>query len=119
MDNIYFPPTQDITYRTLGFPFPFVPHGRFGLPLPRRTPHGVTVVIGKPLIVAKSEGEPSDEAVEALHRRYFEQLKVQFDRHKAAAGYPEQELVWEDKPDKLSQQHERGGRSRSSGKKSS
>lgn len=98
MDNVYFPPTQDVSYRLLGFPIPFIPHGRYYLPIPRRTPHGVTIVVGQPLVVGEAVADPSEAAVGEMHRRYYDQVKEQFDRHKAAAGYPELELVWEDKP---------------------
>eukprot|EP00911_Craspedida_sp_UC1_P002953 UC1_evm1s2153 len=95
MDNIYCPSLQIPCYKVLGFPFPFVPYGRFGLPFPRRKRKGITVVVGHPLEVCKvAPGSQAHElAVSRLHRRYFEELRSLYNRHKTAAGYPDRRVV--------------------------
>ncbi|KAJ1456413.1 diacylglycerol acyltransferase [Pelagophyceae sp. CCMP2097] len=66
MDNISLPWLQRHSRKLLGFPFPFLPYGRFWLPLPRRPPHGITIVVGRPVSSSRGRGvhfhpgEPSD-----------------------------------------------------------
>mmetsp|Transcript_18202 Transcript_18202/g.55789 ORF Transcript_18202/g.55789 Transcript_18202/m.55789 type:complete len:618 (-) Transcript_18202:148-2001(-) len=102
MDNVScFPRTQAVTRRYLGFPAPFLPYGRFGLPLPRRPPHGVTVVVGRPLdveafLLSSGEDPNHDRAVAAAHAAYFARLSDLFDRFKATAGYPDHVLEFQD-----------------------
>lgn len=99
MDNIYIPWIQEPTKQLIGFPFPFIPTGRFGLPMPRKPAHGVTVVVGA--AVEYTSPEPGvalkDEEIEVVWEKYFEQLQDIFDRYKAQAGYPNHNLILADK----------------------
>lgn len=67
----------------------FVYWGRWGLPIPRRAQ--ITMVVGKVIAVDKVE-QPTDEQVDALHARILNEMRVHFDRHKAALGWGEREL---------------------------
>jgi 2-acylglycerol O-acyltransferase 2 len=70
------PSLQQYTCRKLGFPVPFVLHGRWGLsPFPRKVP--LVYVIGKPLLPPVCEaGQPIDAAaVDALHAQYYRALE--------------------------------------------
>jgi len=98
MDNVSAPSLQRWTKRRIGFPFPFWPYGRWGLPLPRRPPKGVTVVVGEPVDFPLA-GPVDEAAVAGLHARYFDALAALFERHKAAAGYPDHVLVFDDGDD--------------------
>ena len=49
MDNVHLPRVQRVTRRWFGFPVPFWPYGLLGLPLPRKPPKGITVVVGRPI----------------------------------------------------------------------
>ncbi|KAF8072871.1 DGAT2D [Scenedesmus sp. PABB004] len=68
-------------------------HGVAGLPLPRRLP--LMMCVGAPLAVEKLP--PSDPrfeaAVDEAHARYVAALRGMFERHKAAYGWPDRELV--------------------------
>ena len=54
MDNVYLPALQRRTRKWFGFPVPFWPYGLCGLPLPRKPPHGITVVVD---VAVLGEGE--------------------------------------------------------------
>lgn len=87
---------QRWTYRTVGFPVPFLPVGLFGvLPLPKRGP--LAIVVGEPICTRPAEspsaGSPPSEAeVEAMRVRYFQALAQLFEAHKAKHGYADFEL---------------------------
>jgi hypothetical protein len=92
---------QRWTYRTVGFPVPFLPVGLFGvLPLPRRGP--LAIVVGEPICTRPAEtptvaslphgSPPSEEEVEAMRVRYFQALAQLFEAHKAKHGYSDFEL---------------------------
>jgi 2-acylglycerol O-acyltransferase 2 len=49
-------------------------------------------VVGTPIRVTKSSN-PSDMTVTHLHTRFTAELKALFDKHKAACGHPNAELV--------------------------
>jgi len=123
-DNIYWPALQDRTRRALGIPLPSWPVGVFYLPLPRRPPHGLTVVIGAPIdfkrITPETRSTPVDrhgcsgaregsvavqiqkytqEDVDKCHALYYEKLADIFERHKLKCGYPNHELVLLDSTD--------------------
>merc|ERR1719183_193979 len=49
LDNISMPRLQSLSRRIFGFPIPFWPVGVLYLPLPRRPPRGLTVIIGNPI----------------------------------------------------------------------
>ena len=48
MDNLYLPKIQTYTKKRLGFPIPYWPYGRMGLPIPRRKK--ITLAVGCPCI---------------------------------------------------------------------
>lgn len=87
---VQFPRIQHFTLKLLGFPFPMVPYGRFGLPVPFRTK--LTVVVGAPVEVPEGADENNLEDVKKLSAAYFAELKALFYRHRAEAGYPDMEL---------------------------
>lgn len=97
MDNVRAPRMQRWTRSWLGFPVPFWPYGRWGLPLPRRPPRGIRVVVGRPVDLPV-DGAVDEAAVEAVHGAYFEALRDLFERHKVRAGYGDHELVFFDAP---------------------
>eukprot|EP00620_Florenciella_sp_RCC1587_P022580 CAMPEP_0182580800 /NCGR_PEP_ID=MMETSP1324-20130603/48132_1 /TAXON_ID=236786 /ORGANISM="Florenciella sp., Strain RCC1587" /LENGTH=126 /DNA_ID=CAMNT_0024797083 /DNA_START=120 /DNA_END=500 /DNA_ORIENTATION=- len=103
MDNIHLPIIQKPARKLLGFPAPFVPMGRFFLPIPKAPPHGVTVVLGKPIdcIPSTADGSVTREDVELFTKRYFDALASIFERHKARCGYPHMELVMLDKGERI------------------
>jgi 2-acylglycerol O-acyltransferase 2 len=77
------PSLQQYTYRKLGFPVPFVLHGRWGLsPFPRKVP--LVYVIGKPIPPPVHEaGQHVDAAaVDALHARYYGALEDLYARYR-------------------------------------
>lgn len=87
---LHFPRIQRATLPLLGFPFPMVPHGRFGLPIP--LPTHLVLVIG-PCIEVPEDGDQNDEVlIESLRVRYFDAVHDLFYRHRKAAGFPEMEL---------------------------
>lgn len=75
--------------RLAGFA-PIVYWGLWGTPIPRRVP--IHVVLGKPIPVPLV-AEPSSEQVMALLGTFIKEMERLFEAHKAAAGYPELELV--------------------------
>jgi hypothetical protein len=66
------------------------PYGRFYSPIPN--PANVTIAVGHPIPVEKTI-EPSDEAVDKLHRLYFERLRELFNRHKSNVPGFEQSVI--------------------------
>ncbi len=97
MDNIYMPALQNATRKKLGFPIPFIPQGRFLLPMARKPKHGITIVIGEPIRFTPKSSPPSEEDVSEAHRLFYEHLEDMFERHKAESGYPDHRLVLVDK----------------------
>ncbi|KAF9584524.1 diacylglycerol O-acyltransferase 1 [Lunasporangiospora selenospora] len=75
---------QQLMKKVLGFTMPMF-NGRgvfnyeFGL-MPRRRP--VFIVIGQPIHVEKVEGAPTTEQLEALQRKYIDELMTMWDRYK-------------------------------------
>ena len=99
MDNVYLPALQRRTRKWFGFPMPFWPYGLCGLPLPRKPPHGITVVVGRPIeLPLAKDGDIDDDAVRKCHDLYFTALHDLFERHKAAAGYPKHAIRFDDGP---------------------
>ena len=123
MELLYWPKTQAITRRLFGFPFPFMPIGRFGLPLPRRPPRGVTTVVGQPLDVEDfldtsihpDDPRNIDNAVTNAHAAYFDRLNEIFERYKVQAGYPHHYIEFHDAAQKSSDHPSRGRPSSSGG----
>lgn len=87
---VQFPRIQRITLKILGFPFPMVPYGRFGLPVPFRT--RLTVVVGSPVAIPEGADENNPEDVKKLSEAYFKEVRELFYRRRAEAGYPDMEL---------------------------
>ncbi|KPA81000.1 putative diacylglycerol acyltransferase [Leptomonas pyrrhocoris] len=85
-----FPRIQRIALKIVGFPFPMVVYGRFGLPLPFRS--RLTVVVGTPVAIPEGADENNPEDVKKLSEAYFAAVKELFYRRRAEAGYPEMEL---------------------------
>ncbi|XP_067850784.1 2-acylglycerol O-acyltransferase 1-like [Heptranchias perlo] len=81
---------QERLQKIMGFALPLF-HARgifqysFGL-LPYRKP--IYTIVGKPIIVQQNH-TPSNQEIEALHRKYIEALNKLFEEHKAQYGIPE------------------------------
>ncbi|RNF25886.1 putative diacylglycerol acyltransferase [Trypanosoma conorhini] len=90
LDIVPAPKLQRATLKLLGFPFPIIPHGRWLLPLPHRTP--LTLVVGSPLPIPPGASADNPNDVVTLADAYFAALRTLFYKHRAAAGYPEMEL---------------------------
>ncbi|KAG5475394.1 hypothetical protein LSCM1_03507 [Leishmania martiniquensis] len=88
---LQFPRMQRVSLKLLGFPVPMIPFGRFGLPVPFRTP--LTLVVGPPLTIPKDADENNPDDVRRVSEAYFQSLKELFYRHRAEAGYAGMELV--------------------------
>lgn len=58
----------------------------FGL-IPYRKP--ITTVVGKPIEVVKTEGEPTKEEIAELHQLYCKTLNALYDEHKEKYGFKE------------------------------
>ena len=95
MDNVSLPGLQAWFKAKLGFPIPFFPYGRLGLPLSRRTP--VTVVVGRPVHPRVRSARPSSADVADLHSRFYAELAALFERNKARYGMPDAKLVFHPK----------------------
>eukprot|EP00041_Stephanoeca_diplocostata_P005498 m.62893 g.62893 ORF g.62893 m.62893 type:complete len:532 (-) comp15818_c0_seq2:223-1818(-) len=98
MDNVYCPRIQRVTKRLLGFPIPFVFYGK-SVCLPRQ--RALTIVIGEPITAASVAGNATgtlkgEALVEQVHDTYFASLKDLFERHKAACGYGDHQMIFED-----------------------
>ena len=98
-NGISLPRLQAWTYRKFGFPVPFLPVGRFfvPLPLPREGGRALHFVVGEPLRVPEiAEGEAiTRELVEATHAEYYARVADLYHRHKDAAGYGNVQLKLE------------------------
>mmetsp|Transcript_34807 Transcript_34807/g.82573 ORF Transcript_34807/g.82573 Transcript_34807/m.82573 type:complete len:630 (+) Transcript_34807:253-2142(+) len=88
------PVLQQLTYRALGFPVPYLLVGRWLTPIPR--PHPVEFIVGDPIERDSSRQGVSvtDAEVEDIHRRYFHAIVDLFERHKGFhRGYENAKLV--------------------------
>ena len=123
-DNLHFERIQRYTAKKFGIALPFMPIGRFYLPLPCRVKQ--TVVVGAPIPVpplsealaredapsdttttssrhtAKSKGRSgnqgpaiSDEVVNRVAKTYFDALVALIEKYKVEAGYPNLQVVLE------------------------
>ena len=75
---------QAWTYKTFGFPVPFLPSGRVpGVPLPLAARGGLAFVVGRPLPVARYEGEGPvpQPLIDATHQAYYQAVKNLYDKH--------------------------------------
>ena len=68
------------------------PAGRWGLPIPHRTP--ITVVVGAPLLSPSSEpiAAPSEAMVDMMHEQLMREVTAMYYRWRHAAGYAGVEL---------------------------
>lgn len=90
MDNVYWPKTQAVSRKYLGFPCPLIPYGSF-LVTPRRS--SVTVIIGKPICPQDTDSSNISEAqVETIHQQYFDSLEKMFEKYKVECGYEDTTL---------------------------
>ena len=82
-DNIELPTLQKWFKDRLGFPIPFVPMGRWNLPIPRR--RNVILAVGAPVHPPKKG--TSDECVEVYKDLYYSKVQELFDEFKDRCGY--------------------------------
>lgn len=94
MDNVYLPMIQTYTKKAMGMPIPYVPYGRWFLPMPRRVP--ITLVMDKPVFPKKTNPNPSAEEILELQQRYFSALEALFERYKADYGHADHSIKWMD-----------------------
>ncbi|CUG91922.1 diacylglycerol acyltransferase, putative [Bodo saltans] len=92
MDNIHVPWLQKRMLKLIGFPFPTVPHGRWYLPLPNRTP--LTVIVGSPVNPPEGLSADDKEGVQRYADTYFAEVKRLFYAHRVESGYPNMELIF-------------------------
>eukprot|EP00756_Hemistasia_phaeocysticola_P031958 Hpha_TRINITY_DN16385_c2_g1::TRINITY_DN16385_c2_g1_i1::g.58198::m.58198 len=83
-DLLEMPAVQRFFKKRIGFPFPYVPYGRWFLPIPRRRP--VTVVIGAPIPVEKNP-TPTPEEIDRISDLYFKELEELFEEFKDRCGH--------------------------------
>ena len=100
-NGLCFPRLQNWTYKQFGFPIPFLPVGRFGIPFPlnsKQSGHPFTFVVGSPMKVAHVQGRPvTQEEIDQTHARYFARVEKLFHKYKAQCGYQNKKFVLEDK----------------------
>ncbi|CAN6358017.1 unnamed protein product, partial [Urochloa humidicola] len=65
--------------------FPVFYWGRFGTPIPYRSP--MHVFVGKPILVEKKD-QPTTSEVNEVHGQFVTALQELFEKNKAKAGYP-------------------------------
>eukprot|EP00456_Euglypha_rotunda_P012496 TRINITY_DN13559_c0_g1_i1.p1 TRINITY_DN13559_c0_g1~~TRINITY_DN13559_c0_g1_i1.p1 ORF type:complete len:192 (+),score=6.80 TRINITY_DN13559_c0_g1_i1:69-578(+) len=94
IQNIRMPRIQAWTTKFLGYGFPFLPFGRWYLPLPNPVP--ITVVVGPPIPVGPACSNPSSELVDLLHAQYYHTLREMFERFKDHAGFSHSQLIYQD-----------------------
>jgi len=64
-------------------------YGRFFLPIPYA--HPITMLVGKPIKVAKVE-QPTKEQIDAVHATFVAELEALFERHKTDFGWSSKKL---------------------------
>ncbi|KAJ9451587.1 Diacylglycerol O-acyltransferase 2 [Diplonema papillatum] len=93
LDNVEVPAVQKWFKERLGFPIPFIPVGRWGLPVPRRVK--VIIAVGAP--VAPPDPRPSgptwDDVLD-FKKRYFDALLDLFNEFKDRAGHDNHTLCF-------------------------
>eukprot|EP01060_Flectonema_neradi_P013568 TRINITY_DN20331_c0_g1_i1.p1 TRINITY_DN20331_c0_g1~~TRINITY_DN20331_c0_g1_i1.p1 ORF type:complete len:811 (+),score=77.86 TRINITY_DN20331_c0_g1_i1:223-2433(+) len=82
-DNIELPAIQKWFKDRLGFPIPFVPMGRWNLPIPRR--RNVILAVGAP-VHPLSKGS-SEAEIEAYKNHYYTKVEELFEEFKHRCGY--------------------------------
>ena len=93
-DNIYLPTIQAWFKSVTGIPIPFIPYGRFYLPIPRRRP--ITVAFGNPVFPIRKCDHPTEEEIVDYQTRYFTALEVLFETYKSQCGHGEHTIKWKD-----------------------
>jgi hypothetical protein len=83
------PALKAATVSAWGFPFPFLPMGRWGSPFPKRG--GLTLVVGRPVWPVVGVEAEGGCVVAATHALYFQTLGELVAKH--APGVT---VVWED-----------------------
>ena len=68
----------------------FVPYGRFGLPIPRRS--NITMIFGAVIPVEKVP-EPTEKQVDELHEKLCNAIQDIFNTHKVSLGWGDKELI--------------------------
>jgi hypothetical protein len=85
LSNVRMPEMQRRFEKRLGFPFPYFPWGRWGLPIPRRV--RLAMYVGEPVDVAvRNTRETFEGAVERISKLYYESLGRAADRAVADGG---------------------------------
>ncbi len=93
MDNLYMPRMQNWFKQRFGFPVPYLPYGRWFLPVNRRTP--LTICVGAPVFPAgPPTPKPTNAEIDELHERYYKALEDMFERNKARCGFPDAAISW-------------------------
>ena len=92
MDNLYLPKMQAWTKKRLGFPIPYWPYGRWGLPIPRRKK--ITLAVGAPIYPVRQTDAPTDDEVTELQNRYFDALERLFEEKKSECGFSDSYINW-------------------------
>jgi len=59
--------------------------GRFGLPIPHRTP--ITMLFGDPVSVAQKIPDPTAEQIDEVHQKLLDGIEDVFNKHKASLGW--------------------------------
>ena len=93
LENVYLPTLQSWFLKYTGVGFPIFPFGRWYSPIANQVP--ITLVFGRPMEVEQRD-EPSEEEVDAMHKKYYDYVKELFDEYKAEAGFPDQVLSFSD-----------------------
>lgn len=76
--------------RRAGFA-PMLLWGWRGTPIPN--PVGLTVVMGEPLEMPRTDGAPTDEMVDQQLERFIQAMESLFHRHRDKTGYPDRALT--------------------------
>ncbi|CAK8985706.1 2-acylglycerol O-acyltransferase 1 (Acyl-CoA:monoacylglycerol acyltransferase 1) (MGAT1) (Diacylglycerol acyltransferase 2-like protein 1) (Monoacylglycerol O-acyltransferase 1) [Durusdinium trenchii] len=92
MDNVYLPTMQAWCKSRLGFPIPYLPYGRWKIPLTRRAP--TTFCVGKPVFPREKVENPTKADIDELHKRYFAALEKLFEDNKVRCGFPDHGIQW-------------------------
>merc|ERR1712050_127450 len=92
---------QSYSHKALGFPFPFIPVGKMGIPgfIPKRK--HLTVLVGPEIDFQIKGDKPTAEEINTVHSRYFASMRRMFDEHAAPQGFGHYKLVFQE--ERLSQ----------------
>ena len=73
LSNVRAPVTQRYFEKRIGFPFPYFPWGRWGLPIPRRV--RLEMFIGRPVTAERRSGETAQESLRRTAQSYYRELE--------------------------------------------